>query len=303
MGETLSERAVNVSTSARPRVRAGMMRRVGKRARYLTPVVVAGLVIAGIFEAIAKFELLPSLLFPPVEDVFANMYRQMLTPTLWKELSVTMQETMAAWVIGSGIGFISGVGIGLFQIVSRGVYPYMVLLQSMPRITLAPAFIAMFGFGMTPKVLMGVVLCFFPVLINTIVGLRSADQDSLLLMRSLNASRLQIFRKLLFPGALPAIFGGLKAALSFALIGAIVGEMFAGNAGIGGLIKTTSFQLRMDAMFGFILWTSIVSLALFGIMTAIDKKFIFWTENPAALGLGDDDDHGDHVLVEQAISR
>lgn len=97
------------------------------------------------------------------------------------------------------------------------------------------------------------------------------------------------------------IFGGLKAALSFALIGAIVGEMFAGNQGMGGLINTTSFQLRMDAMFGFIMWTSLVSLALFGIMTAIDRKLIFWTENPSSLNLGDDDDASHRAAIEQGL--
>jgi NitT/TauT family transport system permease protein len=177
----------------------------------------------------------------------------------------------------------------------------MVLLQSMPRITLAPAFIAMFGFGMMPKILMGIVLCFFPVLINTIVGLRSADSDSLLLMRSMNATRLQMFRKLLLPNALPAISGGLKTALSFALLGSIVGEMFAGNDGIGGLINTTSFQLRIDAMFGFILWASLVSLSLFGIMTLLDKKLIFWTTNPTALQLGDDDDASHRAALEKGL--
>lgn len=292
---------LEASVAVRPRPKRGVLRSVGKQLRYIGPAVVAGLVIAGTFQAISKFELLPSILFPPVEDVVSEMYRQAFTSTLWMELSVTMREALAAWVIGSGIGLVFGVGIGLFPLVARGTYPYMVLLQSTPRITLAPAFIAMFGFGMTPKVLMGVVLCFFPVLINTIVGLRSADSDSLLLMRSMNASKLQMFRKLLLPGALPMIFGGLKAALSFALIGAIVGEMFAGNQGMGGLINTTSFQLRMDAMFGFIMWTSLVSLALFGIMTAIDRKLIFWTENPSALNLGDDDDASHRAAVEQGL--
>jgi NitT/TauT family transport system permease protein len=292
---------LEASVAVRPRPQRGVLRSIRKQIRYVGPAVVVGLIITGTFQAIAKFELLPSILFPPVEDVFLEMYRQAFTSTLWMELSVTMREAIAAWVIGSGIGFIFGVGIGLFPWVSRGAYPYMVLLQSMPRITLAPAFIAMFGFGMTPKVLMGIVLCFFPVLINTIVGLRSADPDSLLLMRSMKASKFQIFRKLLLPGAMPMISGGLKAALSFALIGAIVGEMFAGNEGMGGLINTTSFQLRMDAMFGFILWTSLVSLALFGIMTALDRKFIFWTENPSALTLGDDDDASHRAAIEQGL--
>lgn len=287
--------------AVRPRRQGGVRRSIAKQVRYFAPALVAGLLIVGTFQAIAKWELLPSILFPPVEDVFGEMWRQAFTSTLWMELSVTMREAVAAWVIGSSIGFSFGVGIGLFPTVSRGAYPYMVLLQSMPRITLAPAFIAMFGFGMTPKILMGVVLCFFPVLINTIVGLRSADSDSLLLMRSMNASRFQIFRKLLLPGALPMISGGLKAALSFALIGAIVGEMFAGNEGMGGLINTTSFQLRIDAMFGFILWTSLVSLALFGIMTLLDRKLIFWTENPTALNLGDDDDASHRAAIDQGL--
>jgi NitT/TauT family transport system permease protein len=215
------------------------------------------------------------------------MADQAVSAYLWQNLWVTLQEGLLGFAIGASIGFVIGVGIGVSTLMSRAVYPFVVLIQSMPRVALAPVFVALLGFGMSSKVLTAVAICFFPVLLNTIVGLRNFDSDALILMRSLRASRMQIFRKLLLPGALPMIFAGLKTSMTFAILGAIVGELTAATEGIGSLIDIAAFQLRMDAVYGYIMWMSLVSLAIFGFMDWLDRRVVFWRDDARKTKLTD----------------
>ena len=256
--------------------RPSRLRRV---AGSTVPPLITGLVILFGLEVFSRAEVLPPILFPSPFSVFAEMGHQATTDFLWLNLWTTFQEAALGFVIGSLIGFVGGVAIGLSRMVSKAIYPFVIVVQAIPRVALAPVIIAFFGFGMSSKVVIAVAICFFPVLINTIVGLRQADQSALLLMRSLQATRWQAFKKLLLPSALPSIFAGLKTAMTFAFIGAIVGELIAANQGIGRLIEHAAFQLRFDAMFGYILWLALLSLIAFGVMEWLDRKLIFWTED------------------------
>jgi NitT/TauT family transport system permease protein len=256
------------------------------RSYVLPPVLMFGFFL-GALELISVTEVLPRIVTPSPFTVLETMVDQAASAYMWENLWVTLQEGLYGFAIGASIGFVIGVGIGVSTLMSRAVYPFVVLIQSMPRVALAPVFVALLGFGMSAKVLTAVAICFFPVLLNTIVGLRNFDSDGLILMRSLRASRMQIFRKLLLPGALPMIFGGLKTSMTFAILGAIVGELTAATEGIGSLIDIAAFQLRMDAVYGYIMWMSLVSLAIFGLMDWLDKRVVFWRDDARKTKLTD----------------
>lgn len=262
--------------TANRRRRAGRGRRL---LRTVAPALITGIIVLVALELFSRSGIVPSILFPGPLDIFSAMATQATTSFLWSNLGITFVEGLAGFVIASVIGLTFGIGIALSDLIARAVYPYVILFQAMPRVALAPVIIAFFGFGIESKIVIATAIAFFPVLINTIIGLREVDQSALLLMRSLHATRRQIFTKLLLPSALPSIFGGLKAAMTFAFVGAIVGELEAANMGIGQLVQSAAFQLRIDAMFGYILWLALLSLLIFGAMEWIDRKVVFWTED------------------------
>lgn len=249
---------------------------VRRRLDELIPPPLVALALIAVFEAVYRLELVSALVLPSPLDVVDEIVQQAASTTMWSNLWVTTQEALWGFVIGSVGGIALGTAIALSKWVSRALYPYVILLQSMPRIALVPVFIAMLGFGMGAKIVTAVVLCFFPPLINTIVGLREADQEAMTLLRSLCATRRQIFRKLLWPSALPAIFGGLKTALTLAFLGAFVGEITASNEGVGLLIDTAASQLDMTLLFAYVFWFSVISLALYAVLELVDNKVVFW---------------------------
>jgi NitT/TauT family transport system permease protein len=148
--------------------------------------------------------------------------------------------------------------------------PYLITSQAVPKFALAPIFVLWFGFGIVPKIIITVLIAFFPLLENTIVGLNSYDRDALKLFRSLKASRWQIFMKLSFPSALPFIFAGLRVAMVFSIVGAIVAEYVGANVGLGAMIIVTQGTLDTPLMFGIFVVTTVLGLILY--------QLVVWAE-------------------------
>jgi NitT/TauT family transport system permease protein len=146
----------------------------------------------------------------------------------------------------------------------------------MPKVALAPLIIVWFGLGLTSKVINAALVAFFPLMVNTIVGLRSAEEDRINLMRSLAASRTQIFFMLQLPNALPYIFAGLEIAMIFALIGAIVAEFVGAEKGLGMLIQSMNFNMDVAGQFSILLILSLLGLVLNGIVTLARRRLLFW---------------------------
>jgi len=258
-----------------PRSERGARARRRSPTIFIAPIIVA-FVLIGVLELIYQLHWVSPLVLPSPRDTLREIIDTAIDGAMWKNLWVTTQEALLGFVIGSVGGITLGTAIALSRWTARALYPYVVLLQSMPRIALVPVFVAMLGFGMGAKVVTAIVLCFFPPLINTIVGLRETDPQAMTLMRSLCASRRQIFRKLMWPSALPSVFGGLKTALTLAFLGAFVGELTASNEGAGLLIDTAASQLNMALLFAYVFWFSVISLALYGVLEIVDNKVVFW---------------------------
>ena len=218
----------------------------------------------------------PEILLSKPSEIFPAFFEAIQTSFVYWHFWVTLQETAIGFVIGAGGGFLLGTFVALLLTFRKAFYPVIVLFQSTPRVALAPVFLAWFGFGILPKVALAATICFFPVLINTITGLTVIDENAGLLMRSLRATRWQTFRHLRLPSSAPTVFAGLKAALTFALIGAIVGELSGTNEGAGHLIEKAAFQFRSDDVFAYLLMLSLMGLALFLLAGGLERRLLFW---------------------------
>jgi len=236
-------------------------------------VVVALLVV---WELLPRLGLVNEIILPPASEVLTAIGTLLTSETFPEHFKVTLWEMLLGFVIGTIIGLVSGIALGVSRALYKLTYPLVVAFQSIPKIVLAPLLITWFGYGMSSKVAMAVIISFFPVLINTIVGLESVQEAPLKLMRSLRASRWQIFYKLSLPTAAPMIFAGVKTALTFAVIGAIVAEFIGASQGLGYLLNVYSFQLRIDMVFAVIVVLSAMGSVLYFLIDWLDRRLIFW---------------------------
>jgi NitT/TauT family transport system permease protein len=197
---------------------------------------------------------------------------------------VTLYETLAGFAIAAVAGISAGAIIAQFRLVERTVYPYLVALQTLPKIAIAPLIIVWAGFGLSSKIIIAALVAFFPVLVNVIVGLKTIDPSKLELMRSLRASRWQVFRLVTFPNALPFDFAGLDIAVVFSVLGAIVGEFVGAQSGLGNLILQFNVSLDIAGVFAVLILLAVLGIALHLVMQAIQRRVIFWAQPDEVIG-------------------
>lgn len=251
----------------------------GRDWRYPLGSALITLVLLGLWEFLPAAGLVSEIILPRFTSVAYALYTLVIQDFFPQHLLVTLNEILIGFVLGTAIGLVMGIALAVWPAVKRLTYPFVVGFQAIPKIVFAPLFVAWFGFGQTSKVVMAIVIAFFPVLINTMVGLESVPEDARRLMRSLKAKPLQIFWKVSFLHALPIIFAGIKAALTFAVIGAIVGEFVAAQHGLGYLLDLYNFQLRIDRVFAVIVILAAIGAAGYFLLEWVDRKLIFWRED------------------------
>jgi len=201
----------------------------------------------------------------------------------WQELfmqtGITLFESIMGFLLGGFVAYVLAVAFVYSETTRMAVYPYAVAIKSTPLIAIAPLLVLWFGNGILSKVVMSALVAFFPVLVSAVDGLTAINRETLDLMRSLSASRWQIFKIIRFPNSLPALFSALKIASSLAVVGAVIGEFTGATEGIGHLITTSSYYLDTDLMFAAILMISAGGIAFFGLISYIGDKIVFWKEN------------------------
>lgn len=234
------------------------------------------IVLVTLWEILSRIGIFHPLILPAPSKIIFAFFEVLSADYFLANFSVTLYETLAGFFIGCAIAIILGIIVSSNDLLYRILNPYIVVFQAVPKIALAPIFTTWFGFGPTAKIVMAITICFFPTFVNTVVGLKSVDEDSRLLFQSLNAKKKDIFMKLSLPTALPYIIAGLKSSLTFALIGAIVGEFMGANEGIGLLIDTFNFQLEMPRVYALIIILSILGLLLYLLIEWIDRRVVFW---------------------------
>ena len=224
----------------------------------------------GAWEGLVRLFEVPAFILPPPSQVALALWRGFSSGLYLQHLSHTLLETMLGFIAGSALGLILGTAVAM----SRPVY--IVMFQSLPKVALAPLIVVWFGLGLTSKVINAALIAFFPLLVNTMVGLRSADEERVSLMRSLAASERQIFWMLRLPNSLPFVMAGLDVAMIFALIGAIVAEFVGAQKGLGMLIQSMNFNMDVSGQFSILLILSVVGLLLNRGVMMIRKRVLFW---------------------------
>lgn len=235
-----------------------------------------------VWEALVRLLSIPAFILPTPTSIFAALYRGIASTLYIDHIWITLTETLMGFVLGTTLAFALGTAIALSRPVEYFLYPFIVMFQAMPKVALAPLIIVWFGLGLTSKVVSAALVAFFPLMVNTIVGLRSADEDRVNLMRSLNATRGQIFWMLQLPNAMPYIFAGLEIAMIFALIGAIVAEFVGAQAGLGMLIQSMNFTMDVAGQFSVLLILSLVGLTLSSIVAEARRRVLFWDASQKA---------------------
>jgi NitT/TauT family transport system permease protein len=211
-----------------------------------------------IWEALVRLLDIKSYILPAptaVTDRFVGV-----VPTLWDAALVTGSEVVMGFLLAALISIPLAYVIASVRVVEIAFYPLIIVLQTIPKIAVAPLFIVWFGFGTLPKVLLTFLLCFFPILVDTLTGFKALDQRLLYITKSMGASRLQTFGYVRMPAALPFIFSGLKVAIVLAVTGAIVAEFVGSNAGLGYLLLRASANLDTPLIFSVLVVLSLMGL-------------------------------------------
>jgi NitT/TauT family transport system permease protein len=241
--------------------------------RQLYPVATLG-AVAILWEAAVIVFRIPRFLLPAPTDIWDAGMKNW--STLMSNSAVTVGETMA----GFGLSIAVGVPLAILIVYSRTLeqilYPLLVASQTVPKIAIAPLFVVWLGFSSLPKVLVAFLIAFFPIVIDTVIGLESADPDTLQLVRSMGASTWDTFRKIRFPSAMPNIFGGLKVAMTLAVVGAIVGEFVGSNSGLGYLLLVATGNIDTPLLFADIVVLTLIGVTLFYIVELFERIMTPW---------------------------
>ncbi|MCP5156621.1 MAG: ABC transporter permease [Ectothiorhodospiraceae bacterium] len=194
-------------------------------------------------------------------------------------LAVTLTEVFYGFLLATALGFTLGVIVGETTFGERAVMPYLVALDTMPKVAFAPLFIAWLGFGVESKVALATFIATFPIIVGTAAGLHAADENARMLFKTMGATRWQTLIKMKLPTGLPHFFTGLKIGAVGVMAGAITGEFLGGGKGFGELIRVASTNLDTARVFALIIYLSILGLALFMGVSWAQRRFVFWQKS------------------------
>jgi putative hydroxymethylpyrimidine transport system permease protein len=246
---------------------------------YAAPLAVI-LLLLGAWELAARWDLIANalniqdFLVPAPSDVATSLWedRSLLADDTW----VTLREVLLGFLcaLAAGLGF--ALLLHLSETLRRAFYPLLVASQTIPPVAIAPILVVWFGFGIGPKVLLIALVCFFPVTVNTLDGLRAVDPQLITMMRTLGAGRAQILTRVELPSALPFFFSGTRIAIAVAVIGAVFAEWAGASSGLGHQILIASSELLTARMFAAITLLSVMAIVLFALVSLIEKRVVTW---------------------------
>ncbi len=217
---------------------------------------------------------LESFLVPSPSEIADVMWqdRSLLADNAW----VTFYEIVAGFLVALVVGLAAALALHRSPLLRNAGYPVVVASQTIPVIVLAPILVVWFGYGIGPKLFIIALICFFPITVNTLDGLRSADPLSIRMMRTIYAGSWQIFRRVEAPSAAPYVFSGAKIAIAVAVIGAVFGEWAGSERGLGHLMLQDNAQLLTARLFASVVILSAMAIALFGLISLLERRLIRW---------------------------
>ncbi|GAA2224666.1 ABC transporter permease [Promicromonospora sukumoe] len=232
------------------------------------------LALFGVWWFVAWRELVPAYLVPAPGAVAETMIAEW--PMLLEHTWVTTLETILGFVLAAVIGVATAVLLVYSRTAEKSLYPLILFAQVIPKIAIAPILVVWFGFGMTPKIVLAVLIAFFPVVVSAVAGLRSVDPELLEMSATMGASRWKTFRKIRFPGALPQLMSGLKVAVTLAVVGAVVGEFVGADRGLGYVLLLASGNLDAPLLFADLILMSLIGVVLFVLVEVLERLLIPW---------------------------
>lgn len=256
----------------------GRAARVADRLRGSVPPVATLATVLILWQVLPGALDVQPFIFPELSSVLEKFTSRETLQVLYDNSLVTLYEALVGLVIGVAAGIVAGFVLGEFEVARRSFYPFLIAFQSMPKVALAPLFVIWFGFGTTPKVLVVIILCFFPMLVNTMSGVMNVERSKRDLFRSMCASRLQVWRRLLLPASLPSIFAGLEVAVVFSLLGAITGEFVSADEGLGVVIQQYKTNYDTAGVFAVLIVLSAAGVIMNQIVQQSRKRLLHWQE-------------------------
>ncbi len=239
------------------------------------PLITLAVIVALWEGAIAAFEI-PNYILPRLMDIVIALKIGYIDGTLWPHLLITLKSLVLGYIVGCVIAFTLGALLAESVTFEIFLYPYIVALKSTPKVALAPLIIVWFGFEIESKIVMVALICFFPLFVNTLIGIRQASSDQIDLLRAFSASRLHIFINVKLPSALGMIFAGLQISVVLGLIGVIVAEFVASRRGLGWVIQSSAHDLDLGMMFASVFTLSLIGVVASLVFRYLQSKIVFW---------------------------
>ena len=241
--------------------------------RWAPPLLLIGLVLA-VWEVAVRAASVPAWLLPPPSAVGRTLLEE--RGLLLSNAAVTLSEVVLGFALALALGLALALLIDASPALDRAIYPLVVASQTVPVPAIAPLLLIWFGYGLLPKVLVTALVGFFPIVVSAVDGLRSADRETLSLLRAFGASRPQLFRMVRWPSALPSVFSGARIAIAVCVIGAVFGEFVGSKAGLGYLMTRAIAQFRTDRVIAAIVLLSLMGIGLFALVGAVERFALPW---------------------------
>ena len=242
------------------------------KTRILSIALFAAMLIA--WELLVRQWGLSALVLPAPSAVLQSLWNGLASGYFWPHILATAQALLLGLLLGSVIGLGAGMALAESDLLERVLKPYVVVSQVVPKLALAPLFVLWFGFGMLPTVLITALICFFPLMENTLTGLRQVDAQRLQLFRMLGATRWQTLLRLKLPTGLPAILAGLRVAVVLALVGVVVAEFMGASQGLGAVIIAAQGSMDTTLMFAALVLIAAIGLLLYQICLVLERRLL-----------------------------
>lgn len=286
--------AIGMPCRALKKFRAFFMKRIDRKKttktisllrainRYRSLLILVSLLIALlIWQVLVLIFKFPAFILPAPKVVFLRFWQALVDGTLLRNAAYTLLEVFLGLIAGALLATFLGYLLANSRLAERLLSPFLVASQAIPIVAIAPLLVIWFGPGIFSKILICALIVFFPVLVNTIVGLRAVSENLVDVMKSMRATPLQILRYLEIPAALPVFLGGLRIGATLSVIGAVVGEFVGADRGLGFLINVARGQYDTALVFSAVFTLVILALSLYGLVILLEALFLKWQKKPA----------------------
>ncbi len=252
------------------------MKRSGNIGDNIIPIGFIGVLLLT-WETTARLQIVPTYILPAPTKIIITLITNM--PNMKEHILVTLMEALIGFAVSVIIAVFIAIMMDGVPIVKKAVYPLIITSQTVPIITIAPLFAIWFGFGYLPKIVIVGLVCFFPVTISMLEGLASVEEDLLNLIKSMGASKIQLYKTVKFPAAMPSLFSGLKISGTYSITGATIGEWVGGKKGLGVYMLRVKSSFATDKVFASIILITLLSIGMLKIISYIERKTMPWVHD------------------------